>query len=281
MSEACTEASSQQLAVPHARVGARGVPEVRRRFTVLDAMILVFATALGLAVCRADRHVFNRGSWSSINLLTFIVAPWTVSVTVMRLLDPRPALRSLLKQPGTITSLIATVFIVAQAAYHAVTVHANGFDWEWNHQLARDSGIVGVAVVVAWFTFNCLGLKRIGPTWLDRLGRLLCIYWVFTFLFGSWYRVQELVSSLQRAPIPVAGTPVWSGDILQQPQTIDMLPQPPEDLFSVAGGRSFGTFEPSVHPVPGARTSFGENGKTEPPSVPVRAKDGSTKGREP
>jgi hypothetical protein len=93
----------------------------RRWFTLLDAAVLIAATAVGLGsyrvieVAKEPWALFDsRGSqpvwgwkgavWDiradSERVLPFLM-PWTIAVLALRFLCPRPRLRRLLRQPGS------------------------------------------------------------------------------------------------------------------------------------------------------------------------------------
>src|SRR4051794_6753460 len=86
----------------------------RRTFTLLDAMILVAATAIGLAVARyiSDAPValseveFGGGriyAWfrNAMRWLTCIALMWSLFLLPIRLRQPRPTFRRLMRQPST------------------------------------------------------------------------------------------------------------------------------------------------------------------------------------
>src|SRR5262249_5207283 len=98
--------------------------DVRRRFRLADALILVGATAVGLAVSRLlapdltlrqfSEYVTKPpdGGWSltsvcqlTAELSAIAVIPglvgWTLACLLLRLLRPRPPWRRLSRQPGT------------------------------------------------------------------------------------------------------------------------------------------------------------------------------------
>src|SRR4051812_38827323 len=108
---------------------------VGRKFTVADSLILVGATAVGLAASRAitpGELTFQvvwesatnppQGAWSFrfiaqsvAELSTVAVIPslatWTVACLLLRLTRSRPPWRRLSRQPGGMACLIATVAI--------------------------------------------------------------------------------------------------------------------------------------------------------------------------
>lgn len=211
-------------------------------FTILDTMMLLLAIAIGLAACRAilGSDGPQKGSWTNINLLSFMAGPLTAFVVVRRLLSLPSSLRGLTRQAGTMMCLIAIIFILVKAAYWCVIWETTGLRFEWYSRLASESSSVGAAVLVAWLTLVLGGRWRSARCWLDQLGRILGAYWIFTLLFVSWYETR--VWAIARIPYLQPDT----DSLVQPPQMLDAFPQPPDEVFSVAGKRSFSEFLPAV-----------------------------------
>lgn len=107
-----------------------------RRFTVLDAMVFVAATAIGLAGARqsiVDAWPFQRPDqgWTTgtifghilhylPELLLPLITAWTPSILILRLRRPRPSIRCLFLQPGAsacgAVSLIMVVGLLRRLA---------------------------------------------------------------------------------------------------------------------------------------------------------------------
>jgi hypothetical protein len=179
-----------------------------RRLTLLDVMILIAATAAGAQ----SLHVI----WSQLNVSHLasaldtrpflgvlvraphalgaavpIFAAWTVALLALWMRRPRPPLHRLVMQPGLAACTAATLalgisalsrfaevvaFAVAQG--QPVSFGDEGIwaslcmDW-----IAKPSG-VGIAVAAVW-SWQILGKRwRPQPTWIDRLGRVLGVYWL-------------------------------------------------------------------------------------------------------
>jgi hypothetical protein len=99
-----------------------------RRFTIVDAMILVASTAVGLALMRDYFPDVLTGRWkvaskesglgivvSYIQHALFASLPCgtvgTIAVLILRLRRPRPRLRRLARQPGMVAGLATTVVL--------------------------------------------------------------------------------------------------------------------------------------------------------------------------
>src|SRR5688500_16484157 len=117
---------------------------VGRKFTVADSLILVGATAVGLAASRAitpGELTFQmvwesatnppQGVWSLLSIAQFTaelssfavvpsLATWTVACLLLRLTRPRPPWRRLSRQPGGMACLIATAAIGFTAAISGI-----------------------------------------------------------------------------------------------------------------------------------------------------------------
>src|SRR5947209_11055 len=93
-----------------------------RKPTLLDAMIVVAATAVGLACFRPVPPLFYSGPhvWALSVLVadvTALLAPWTVALLVIRLLPPRPRLRRLARQPGFVACAVSVMDLIANVDF--------------------------------------------------------------------------------------------------------------------------------------------------------------------
>jgi hypothetical protein len=170
-----------------------------RRFTILDAMILVAATALGFWLARSkilhDAAVSPRTGrypWQTWSAASFLVIEGvTLGVVAIRLLPPRPPLRRLARQPGFLA-----VFTVAMNLAAGTAVVAR--DWlnvpnsgpgllEWLGMYLHFPGVylsVAFAVTLAWAIGGLQGLRWTRPDWIERAGRWLGIAWLIYWLFA-------------------------------------------------------------------------------------------------
>ncbi len=171
------------------------MPEsARRRFVLSDALILVAATACGLApfrnaIARGDYRPLSTTSAvkfdafinRSIEAFTPLMLAWTVAVLILNLRQPRPMIRQLAQQPGA----IAAAAVVCWASIDLASVlpcNSNHLSMIYNRSyfrfwspIARDAVPV---VITAWLVLALTGQWKAEPTWLDRLGRALGSTWI-------------------------------------------------------------------------------------------------------
>lgn len=198
-----------------------------RRPTLLDGMILVAATAVGLALAREEtgwtlRHYLM--PWRAIPLewvgtavydLVLATLPlpaaWSAGLLLIRLIGPRPALRRLTVQPGAVALLAVGLALASRLAGLAVLTARvwlagpspgiQGSLWsiprlslaivDSVHVSSGWARSLSVAVLVAWSLLALGGRWRPEPSWIDRAGRLLGAYWVAVVPI-SWFDFQFL-----------------------------------------------------------------------------------------
>ena len=188
--------------------------DVPRKFRVTDGLILVAATAVGLAASRAitpDELTVERiwesatkpqqGGWSLLFIAQFTaelssiaavpsLATWTLACLLLRLTRPRPPWRRLSRQPGWMACLIATTAIGLTAAVSLiarVTAGETYNDLAWlDWQVMIGSIQTGMAVFWCWATMSLSGRWRPESSWIDRLSRLLGLFWL-TVALGFAY----------------------------------------------------------------------------------------------
>lgn len=159
-----------------------------RPFNLIDGMILIAATGVGLALVRAipkDLDKIWRETFLAWSFRTFPVGGMlTLALLVARLRRPRPPFRRLMRQPGFNACCAVALFAVSLllpllvgslktlAAGKEIDVvvlifFAGAFPF-----------MSGFVVLVAW------GLQAISrrwnrePGWLDRAGLALGFYWL-------------------------------------------------------------------------------------------------------
>lgn len=179
-----------------------------RRFGLLDAMILVAATAIGLALTRLPfvdtepwRHLRNSANRDLAGIP--LLAAWTVTVLALRWRSPRPARPRLLRQPGVVALGAATLILGVKAALMACVWVDPGWlpklrpvppylllKW-WEESIRSLPVQVGPAVAGAWVILWRGGRRRPERGWLDWSGRLIGVAWVALALIIAWGDMNE------------------------------------------------------------------------------------------
>ena len=184
-----------------------------RRFTIVDGMILVAATAVGLVGARSnviegrDSLSWDPTWWSYGNLEAGIVsfavvippaAAWTAAVVILRLRSPRPRGRRLARQPGMVAACSAMGAMAVVVALNAMfaglyrlvrgasIASGNGvLGWCLVYSLILPS-ILGFVVAASWATLAVGRRWRAEPGWIDRLGRALGVFWIAMIPAMGW-----------------------------------------------------------------------------------------------
>jgi hypothetical protein len=178
--------------------------EMPRRFTVGDAMILVAAAAVGTLAIRGtlpdlsslESQLNTAPSPGMRRFLTLqfglsavipYLATLTPAVVIMRLRQPRPSLRRVGRQPGSIACTVATVAMAIEALWIASLLARGSGCINASTVFVGYAQQVSFAVVGGWVTLALSGRWRSEPGWIDRIGRILGVIWIgITAL--SWSR---------------------------------------------------------------------------------------------
>ena len=171
----------------------------RPRFTLLDALVLVAATALGLWPIRdylnqqglpfqrpfpfPRVHYFPALVFWSLHATLVPLAAWTVALTTLRLARWRSMGLRLAEEPGAASCLVATLALATIVVQIPVTL------WYFRYSLTGSATFEGnfyfeapkvaFAVFGAWVVLALSRRPTPGPTWIDRLGWALAASWVF------------------------------------------------------------------------------------------------------
>lgn len=162
----------------------------RRRFTIADGMVLVVATAVGLMLARAyinsifehypprfrTAALLARGSGNCLAAACMLV------LIPLRLKQPRPPLRRLVRQPGFAACVAAAVALgwaaVDAGCEAALMASHDPASWPFYQIWHSETRHVAAAVVGAWLALWASGLCRPERGWVDRLGRVLGGWWL-------------------------------------------------------------------------------------------------------
>ncbi len=171
-------------------------PTTPRKFTILDAMILVAAVACGLAMSRAvdpawydgahTQNWFGRITDGPVRVsaaLPYLIA-LTPAVLLMRIRCPRPRWRRVMRQPGMAACSAAMVPIVVALlrlqcrGWPLATSTPFGMEKIWDPLYWDCAFDAGLWVVAAWLALALSGRRRSEPSGIDRLGRLVGAGWL-------------------------------------------------------------------------------------------------------
>jgi hypothetical protein len=163
-----------------------------RPLTLGDAMILMLAVSLGLALARAGivflwNYVYSVPLNQFRTLIVALAILRTLNTLllnflffllpaflILRLKRPRAPLRSLILQPGF--SACAAVLAVFAASLPFVLIASDGLVGQG---IEIGSQILLVAVVpLVWVTLIATRRWNPEPSWIDRFGRVLGVLWM-------------------------------------------------------------------------------------------------------
>ncbi|MDB5353045.1 MAG: hypothetical protein JWN86_4292 [Planctomycetota bacterium] len=166
-----------------------------RKFTLGDAMILVASTALAALAIRATLpapFVFARQFLTTpgvrmrafvairygLSALIPILAALTSAVVAIRLRWPRPRLRRVARQPGTVACTIATMAAALEAGWIGGLLAVGSPLISPATVFVVLVNPVGFAVAAAWTALSMAGQWRPEIDWVDRVGRLCGAAWI-------------------------------------------------------------------------------------------------------
>ena len=173
-------------------------------------MILVVAAALGTLFLRsylpgfsrqlADIPTFGPDSWGVWRAYWWLygpgscfVVPWMAALIVIRLRRPRP--RLIRFQPGFVACVAVMVTLVPGLAWFATICQRPGFQGPqgFEQAWAISTHWTSTAVIGAWLGLYLAGKWRPEPSWIDRMGRALGLYWIIlNFVFMGYQAVQAI-----------------------------------------------------------------------------------------
>jgi hypothetical protein len=184
-----------------------------RRFHMIDAMIVVAATAAGIAWGRTDliatvqARVIPTGNVFSGRMHTRpvkfadrvntfrrwalrLLGCWTLAVLMVRLRSPRPRRFRLMCQPGMLAVTTATTYAVVGAAGFllAFLIRAR-YKPTWSDYAGQAIDLNGTAkaIAAAWLILALSGRWRPERTWIDRLGCLIGLAWIALEIAGNLF----------------------------------------------------------------------------------------------
>jgi hypothetical protein len=182
---------------------------VPRKFTLVDAMVLIVAVAVAFVPIRLflweNWHFPEEWSVPEIGRtgleINVSLVPLALSLSAAILLlgmkKPRSNIRRAFRKPGIAACTVALVYAVLSAMAYAVFLHFSYaldrgvFDDRSSAMLWIRIGmqpifLVGGAVASVWIVMWLNGTWRAEPSWIDRAGTALGIYWIMISVFFGW-----------------------------------------------------------------------------------------------
>jgi hypothetical protein len=167
-----------------------------RKFGILDAMIMVVATAAGLSLFRTiDPLSHDPLSWSTrsprvycavlggVRATVPFLVTWTPVLIVLRLRRPRPRWRRLARQPGLVACSIATLILMV-GCLNLLSLEGLPSDrfYHLHNRMVFFDLYPGYGVAGAWLILISSGRWRPELSGIDRLGRALGLVWMIVGL---------------------------------------------------------------------------------------------------
>jgi hypothetical protein len=117
-------------------------------------------------------------------------------MATIRLTPPRPSWMRLTRQPGAVACMVGSVALILEIGtaalfYHFVNTTYTSYNGVWSYVLGLDgmrrvASRVSFAVGAAWFLLVIGGRWRAEPSWIDRVGRAVGIFWVALIPLYNW-----------------------------------------------------------------------------------------------
>ena len=162
-----------------------------RKFTLMDAMILVGGVAVGILGAR-DLLVGDFGGDWVVGVLTlseFFLMLASGLVLVFGLFRPRAAIVGLLSRPGLLACLLPLIVAVAN---DLVSLSRGGWDevgpvgeWAWL-LLGLPDRRWAFVVPIGWISLLLGRRWTSGAGWIDRSGRVVGWLWIAWGLVGAF-----------------------------------------------------------------------------------------------
>ncbi|MEW4568218.1 hypothetical protein AB1L88_10150 [Tautonia sp. JC769] len=173
-----------------------------RQVQVADALILVAATAIGLAWGRESLGVAISGEgvgllareFDAPRPMTFaerlrqftmgaarLLACGSIAVLIVRLRPPRPRRARLISQPGTVAAAVTAAYLLVVAAGFvlAVVIRAK-YKPTWSDYAGQavPPYEIAQAIGAVWLVLAFAGRWRPERCWIDRLGIAIGLAWI-------------------------------------------------------------------------------------------------------
>ena len=187
-------------------------PRGDRRFAIIDAMILIAASAVAFVLVRPliFGTLQTQPPWARYLVAAVgVLVTWTPTVFVLRLRRPRPTLHRLSRQPGFAAGLAGTAILFLGAltigvlaliresrggiaVRPGVRLPSPDPAW-WSGVVIHFGTVVGPAIIGVWLLLALSGRRRPTLSWLDLLGRAMGTAWIVLFVINCGFRLSYLV----------------------------------------------------------------------------------------
>jgi hypothetical protein len=167
--------------------------ERARKFKLVDAIVLVAATAGGLALGKAAAAEDATRNDAAADYLVSVALLWTLAIFALNLTRYRVPRPEVACSPGFSAGVAVSVTLFADFIYYAfLTQHRSSF-WRITIvalpakilryllmcvQNLASSGSCTAAVAAVWLVTAMAGCWIAQKTWLDRTGRVLGVFWL-------------------------------------------------------------------------------------------------------
>ena len=182
---------------------------VPRRFTLLDAMVLIAAAGIAFVPIRlflwenwhfpeerSVPEIWRAGLEINVSLVPLVLC-LSAAILLLAMKKPRPNMRRAFRRPGIAACTVALVYAVLSAIGYAVFLHFSYaldravFDDQSSAMLWIRIGmqpifLVGGAIASVWIVMGLSGTWRAERSWIDRAGRALGVYWILLSVFFGW-----------------------------------------------------------------------------------------------
>jgi hypothetical protein len=184
------------------------VPQARERpFTIADAMILIAATAAGLALTRRGPMEWlnwEPGQWFW-KVGRFLQGPATLfgvtmslGLIVIRLRRPRPRIIRVMRQPGMAAACAVVVATVAAVVWWTAFDLFTEGGWSTKESIARISRLqgetVGPTVATVWLGLWLAGRWRPEKSWIDSSGQALGLLFLISLPFSRPFAMWSITA---------------------------------------------------------------------------------------
>jgi hypothetical protein len=181
------------------------MPTPPRHLRIVDALVLVAATAAGFAwiaewnlpQCIREK-LLAKYSPTPILLIpedgnlsdaaAYLLAPWAIALVLLRLPRPRPRRQALLTRPGFVATGVATAVILQQFARFEIE-NLRLYSSLRNHYYrvfeTTSPTAIAMAIVASWSLALACGRWHPEASWIDRAGRAVGVGYIIAAL-GSW-----------------------------------------------------------------------------------------------